>query len=121
MFLPRRLYHCSRCLYSESPKGITLPPPSQPEPIVHPKSPPSLLTPRVSLSPNSIRKIPKTDWNRNAKSNEALPFVSDKKIEANKAAHNAYRQGFLSEKTGDRLKSEQSSYPPIPAPRTAWS
>ena len=121
MLLPRRLYHCSRCLYSESPKGINLPPPSQPEPIVHPKSASSTPTPRVSLSPNSIRKVSKTDWNRNAKSNEAQPFASDGKIEASKVAHNAYRQGFLSEKTGDRIKSGQSSYSPIPAPRTAWS
>ena len=119
MILPRRLYHCSRCLYTESSKGINLPPPSRPEPIVHPKSPPLSPAPRVSLSPNLIRKVPKTNWSRNAKSNEAQPFGEDRKIEASKVAHNAYRQGLLSAKMGDRIKIGQSSYPPIPAPCTA--
>ena len=109
MLLQRRLYHCSRCLLAESTKGITLPPPSQPEPILHPKASNLLATPRVSLSPDSMRKVPKTDWNTN---NNKEPFTQDRKTESLKAVH---RKLFKQELLGDRLKVNY--YPPIPAPR----
>lgn len=108
MLLPRRLYHCSRCLHAESTKGIILPAPSLPEPILHPKVSHLLATPRVSLSPDSMRKVPQTDWNTN---NNKEPFTQDRKTESLKAVH---RKLFKQEPLGDRLKVNY--YPPIPAP-----
>lgn len=61
MLIQRRLYHCSRCLYTHSPNGFSLPGSSIPDPVI-----PSnvSITARVSLSPDSVPKVRPRIWNQ---------------------------------------------------------
>ena len=119
MLRPRRLYHCTRCLYTESPNGVNLPPPSRPEPLV----PSSFLSippydSRVRLSPNSLRKVSPLSWERapHLSYSGPQPFGRDPSREE----WNAIRKKLFKESQEtlqDKIVRGQHSSIPVVGPR----
>jgi hypothetical protein len=66
MLIQRRLYHCSRCLYAHLPNGFSFPGSSTPDPVIPANASIVAPTARVSLSPDSVPKVPPRSWNQSA-------------------------------------------------------
>lgn len=119
MLLPRRLYHCTRCLYTESSNGVNLPPPSNPEPVGRssfPSIPP--YDSRVRLSPDSLRKVSPVSWERapHLSYSGPQPFGRDPSREE----WNAMRKKLFKESQetlSDKILRGQHSSIPIAGPR----
>ena len=118
MLSPRRLYHCTRCLYSESSNRVNLPPPSKPEPI-EPSSIPSIppYDSRVRLSPDSLRKVSPLSWDRapHLSYSGPQPFGRD----ASREEWNAIRKKLFKESQetlSDKIVRGQHSSIPVAGP-----
>lgn len=143
MLPARRLYHCSRCLRTESKDGLRLPRPSVLEPLVHPSSPttkPETVNPdqsiplreplsRVSLSYEATRKVPPQNWQKPQAKSAVRPLtpVKNPLVEDDLQRQlNQVRREFFKDK-GAEMLAEQSGtrsgrrpLPPVPAPRTSY-
>ena len=109
----RRLYHCARCLYAESSNGSKGPALLRPW---DPHSPSNYEVPsssRVSLSPDSMPKLPPREWIRNTASpNRNTSLGGD-----DEATLKKIKQAAL-DRRDYRMKLGQQALPPVPAPRT---
>jgi hypothetical protein len=121
--MQRRLFHCTRCLRTNAIKDINLPSPSVPEPL-NPPNPSVKETPRVSLSIDSMRKVPSRSWDRTEDQTRGLLGAKSKNPLAKEQLQREGKEPKLfkdgaREKLQAQLRAGRYVLPPIPAPRSA--
>jgi hypothetical protein len=121
MSVQRRLLHCSRCLRVEAVNAVqprTSSQPGQTSPLD--ASLPSE-TPRVSLSADSMRKVPARDWTRQSSATTGNrsknPLARDQLRREQREVTAKFYTNTANEKLKKALTQAKVQLPPIPAPR----
>lgn len=129
----RRLYHCSRCLRSESKNDLLPIPPRllRDSPSYNPVALDFEVLSRVSLSQQATRKVSAQKWEKHSFPSMVRPTKDDLARKASlqddlKRQLNSVRRQFFRnqemENLGERVREARGKtpLPPIPAPRTCY-